>query len=81
LGEGAGRSVIVSLKGVRKAQVKLATWYLLHGDEASAREVFRDMRKGLEGADIVMMLYRDSYYKAKEENRREVENFEDVETA
>jgi replicative DNA helicase len=32
-------------------------------------------------ADIVMMLYRDSYYKAKEENRREVENFEDVETA
>jgi replicative DNA helicase len=32
-------------------------------------------------ADIVMMLYRDSYYKAKEENRREVENFEDIETA
>jgi hypothetical protein len=38
-GEGATREA--SLKGVRKAQVKLATYYLLHGDEAAAREVFR----------------------------------------
>lgn len=32
-----------SLRGVRKAQVKLATFYLLEGDERLAREVFRDM--------------------------------------
>lgn len=32
-----------SLRGVRKAQVKLATFYLLKGEEALAREVFRDM--------------------------------------
>jgi hypothetical protein len=32
-----------SLRGVRKAQIKLATYYLLQGDEASAREVHRDM--------------------------------------
>jgi len=42
--EGDGGTREASLKGVRKAQVKLATWYLLHGDETSAREVFRDMR-------------------------------------
>jgi hypothetical protein len=42
--EGDGGTREASLKGVRKAQVKLATWYLLHRDEASAREVFRDMR-------------------------------------
>lgn len=33
-----------SLRGVRKAQVKLATWYLQHGDEERARWIFRDMR-------------------------------------
>jgi hypothetical protein len=32
-----------SLRGVRKAQVKLATYYLVHGNEDLAREVFRDM--------------------------------------
>ena len=32
-----------SLRGVRKAQIKLATFYLLKGDEELAREVFRDM--------------------------------------
>lgn len=32
-----------SLRGVRKAQVKLATFYLLKGDEQLAREVFDDM--------------------------------------
>jgi Predicted membrane protein (DUF2254) len=32
-----------SLRGVRKAQVKLATYYLLHGDEARARRVYEDM--------------------------------------
>jgi len=42
--EGEGASREASLRGVRKAQVRLATWYLLHGDEAAAREVFHDMR-------------------------------------
>jgi len=32
-----------SLRGVRKAQVKLATFYLLKGEEPLAREVFDDM--------------------------------------
>jgi hypothetical protein len=32
-----------SLRGVRKAQVKLATYYLVHGDEARARRVYEDM--------------------------------------
>ncbi len=32
-----------SLRGVRKAQLKLATYYLLKGDEAAAREVHGDM--------------------------------------
>ncbi|MCA9604357.1 MAG: DUF2254 domain-containing protein [Myxococcales bacterium] len=32
-----------SLRGVRKAQVKLATFYLLKGEETLAREVFEDM--------------------------------------
>jgi hypothetical protein len=33
-----------TLRGVRRAQVKLATVYLLHEDEAPAREIQRDMR-------------------------------------
>ncbi len=32
-----------SLRGVRKAQVKLATYYLLKGDQKLARQVYRDM--------------------------------------
>lgn len=32
-------------------------------------------------ADMVMLLYRDSYYKAKEEHRQEVVNYDDVEEA
>ena len=32
-----------SLRGVRKAQVKLAAYYLVHGDESAAREIYRDM--------------------------------------
>jgi len=32
-----------ALRGVRKAQVKLATYYLLKDDEKLARQVFRDM--------------------------------------
>lgn len=32
-------------------------------------------------ADLVMLLYRDSYYKAKEEHRPEVENYEEVQEA
>ena len=35
----------VSLRGVRKAQVKLATYYLLKGDEKQAREIYRDMER------------------------------------
>lgn len=42
--EGEGASREASLRGVRKAQVRLATYYLLHGDEGAAREVFVDMR-------------------------------------
>ncbi len=32
-------------------------------------------------ADLVMLLYRESYYKAKEEHRPEVENYDDVQSA
>jgi len=32
-------------------------------------------------ADVVMLLYRDSYYQAKQEERREWDNVDDVETA
>jgi len=32
-----------ALRGVRKAQVKLATHYLLHGAESFARQIFHDM--------------------------------------
>ncbi|MCB9679203.1 MAG: DUF2254 domain-containing protein [Alphaproteobacteria bacterium] len=39
-----GKTQEASLRGVRKAQIKLATHYLAHGDEASARRIFRDMR-------------------------------------
>lgn len=42
--EGEGAAKEASLKGVRKAQVKLATYYLLRGDAPAAREVFHDMR-------------------------------------
>ncbi len=34
-----------ALRGVRKAQVKLATYYLHRGDEAAAREIYEDMRE------------------------------------
>lgn len=33
-----------SLRGVRKAQIKLATHYLVRGDEGHARRIFDDMR-------------------------------------
>jgi hypothetical protein len=33
----------VALRGVRKAQVKLATYYIMAGDERLARQVFHDM--------------------------------------
>ncbi len=42
-GEGAVREA--SLRGVRKAQVKLASYYLLKGDRGAAKEVFRDLRE------------------------------------
>jgi hypothetical protein len=40
-GEGAKREI--ALRGVRKAQIKLATYYLHQRDEAAAKQVFRDM--------------------------------------
>ncbi len=43
--EGEGGNRERSLRGVRKAQVKLATYYLERGDEPAAREVFKDMHK------------------------------------
>lgn len=39
-----GKTQEASLRGVRKAQIKLATHYLAAGDEAHARLIFRDMR-------------------------------------
>lgn len=39
-----GRIQETALQGVRKAQVKLATWYLLNGDVPRARQIFDDMR-------------------------------------
>lgn len=41
--EGEGPKKEAALRGVRKAQVKLATYYLLRGDTEAAREVYRDM--------------------------------------
>jgi hypothetical protein len=41
--EGESEVQETSLRGVRKAQVKLATHYLLKGDESFARQVHRDM--------------------------------------
>jgi hypothetical protein len=41
--ESAGEVQEASLRGVRKAQVKLATHYLLAGDQARARQVYDDM--------------------------------------
>jgi hypothetical protein len=41
--EGEGAKKEAALRGVRKAQVKLATYYLLRGDGNAAREVYRDM--------------------------------------
>jgi hypothetical protein len=42
--EPEGRQQEASLRGVRKAQIKLATWYLTAGDPASARRVHDDLR-------------------------------------
>ncbi|MCC7535546.1 MAG: DUF2254 domain-containing protein [Deltaproteobacteria bacterium] len=42
--EGEHEVQEAALRGVRKAQVKLATYYLMRGDERAAREVFEDMR-------------------------------------
>lgn len=39
-----GRTQEASLRGVRKAQVRLATAYLMAGDEAHARRIWEDMR-------------------------------------
>lgn len=42
--EGENAAQEASLRGVRKAQLKLASYFLLRGDEGLAREVFVDMR-------------------------------------
>jgi hypothetical protein len=39
-----GESVETGLRGVRKAQVKLATWYLVRDNEPMAKKIFEDMR-------------------------------------
>lgn len=39
-----GKTQEASLRGVRKAQIKLATHYLAHGAEPHARRIFQDMR-------------------------------------
>ncbi len=39
-----GKAQEVGLRGVRKAQVKLATFYLVRGRDALARRIWRDMR-------------------------------------
>jgi hypothetical protein len=41
--EGEHESQETALRGVRKAQLKLASYFLLRGDERLARAVFRDM--------------------------------------
>jgi len=41
--ESEGEVQELSLRGVRKAQVKLATYFLVHGEEALARRVYKDM--------------------------------------
>ena len=38
-----GRSQEASLRGVRKAQIKLATWYLMSGDPGPARRIWDDL--------------------------------------
>jgi hypothetical protein len=42
--EGESETQETSLRGVRKAQLKVASYFLLHDAESLAREVFHDMR-------------------------------------
>jgi hypothetical protein len=42
-----GHELEASLRGVRKAQIKLATYYITHGAEDLARVIFDDMRSEL----------------------------------
>lgn len=42
-----GHALEASLRGVRKAQVKLATYYLTHNERNSARVIYEDMRNEL----------------------------------
>ena len=42
--EGESEAQETSLRGVRKAQLKLASYFLLRGDEGLAREVYYDMK-------------------------------------
>lgn len=42
--EGENETQETSLRGVRKAQLKLASYFLLHDNEPLAREVFYDMK-------------------------------------
>ncbi len=41
------RSQETALRGVRKAQVKLATYYLVHGEDELARRIYNDMKDEL----------------------------------
>jgi hypothetical protein len=49
--ESEGEVQEASLRGVRKAQVKLATYYLLKGDTPRARQVYDDMN----GEDVTRL--------------------------
>ena len=42
-----GHDLEASLRGVRKAQIKLATYYLIHGADDLARSIYKDMRDEL----------------------------------
>ncbi len=57
--EGVHGEHEASLRGVRKAQVKLATFYLARGDEAAARRIQEDMRNE---SDQRLQSIRDELY-------------------
>ncbi len=46
---GEDHKLEASLRGVRKAQIKLATYYLTNSDEQSARLIYEDMKYELSG--------------------------------
>jgi hypothetical protein len=44
-----GHALEASLRGVRKAQIKLATYYLTKGETEAARAIFEDMKNEVKG--------------------------------